>query len=298
MVLEDIVFHQFRTSLTENATYIGETPTLNDTFDVALPKRSITTFTTNRLPVADAGEDQHVTVNSIVQLDGSGSIDPDGDSLVYSWTLVRRPTDSDTMLVASNTPLPTFTPDTSGNYIAKLIIDDSHGGTASSRVIISAIGSSAVFKVNVAGNVLADGPFYGAAFNSGSADVAEWVSVSEPVEPGDVLELDPTSPGHYRKARGPCSTLVGGVVSSEPGVVLGAKNIDENKALLALVGIVPVKVIDEGGPIQPGDLLTTSSVPGYAMRCDNPKRCEGAIIGKALEPLEEGTGVIKMLVVQ
>ena len=305
MDLEDIVFHQFRTSLTENATYIGETPASNDTFDVALPKRSITTFTTNLLPVADAGEDQHVAVNSIVQLDGSGSIDPDGDSLAYSWTLVRKPTGSDTMLVASNTPLPTFTPDTSGNYIAKLIVDDRHGGTASSKVIISAIGSSAVFKVNVAGNVLADGPFYGAAFNSGSADVAEWVPVSEPVAPGDVLELDPTSPGQYRKARGPCSTLVAGVVSSDPGVILGSEPqthnsglATEDSALLALIGFVPVKVCDENGPIQPGDLLTTSSVPGYAMRCNDPKKCQGAIIGKALESLEEKIGVIKMLVMK
>lgn len=39
---------------------------------------------------------------------------------------------------------------------------------------------------------------------------------------------------------------------------------------------------------------TTSSIPGYAMRCDNLEECEEAIIGKALEPLERGTGVIKM----
>ena len=78
-----------------------------------------------------------------------------------------------------------------------------------------------LFRVDDVGNVLADGPFYGSAFNSGSADVAEWVPVSEPVEPGDVLELDPDNPGHYRKARRACSNLLAGVVSTDPGFVLG-----------------------------------------------------------------------------
>jgi hypothetical protein len=64
------------------------------------------------------------------------------------------------------------------------------------------------------------------------------------------------------------------------------------------MGVVPVKATTENGPIKPGDLLTTSSTPGYAMRCAIPKECEGAIIGKALEPLEEGTGLIKMLVMR
>ncbi|MCK4681748.1 S8 family serine peptidase, partial [Candidatus Bipolaricaulota bacterium] len=82
-------------------------------------------------------------------------------------------------------------------------------------------GTAAVFRVDKTGNVYADGAYYGTGFYTGSADVAEWVVVSEPVEPGDVLELDPENPGHYRKSRGPCSDLVAGVVSTEPGFVLG-----------------------------------------------------------------------------
>ncbi len=64
---------------------------------------------------------------------------------------------------------------------------------------------------------------------------------------------------------------------------------------LAVVGIVPVKVSAENGPIRPGDLLVASSTPGHAMKAGpNPRR--GTVIGKALEGLEEGTGVIQMLV--
>jgi hypothetical protein len=63
--------------------------------------------------------------------------------------------------------------------------------------------------------------------------------------------------------------------------------------LLALVGIVPVKVTDEGGPIRPGDLLVSSSIPVYAMRWDGVG--SPALIGKALEPMTDETGAILVL---
>jgi len=161
----------------------------------------------------------------------------------------------------------------------------------------------AVFRVEGStGNVYSDASYYGQSFESGSADVAEWVPVSEPVEPGDVLELDPDRPHCYRKARGPCSTLVTGVVSSNPGVILGSELSTHDsglatpdRALLALLGIVPVKVTDEGGPIQPGDLLTTSSTPGHAMRWDPDAGSPCDLVGKALEPWESGRGEILVL---
>jgi len=133
---------------------------------------------------------------------------------------------------------------------------------------------------------------FGSEFVSGSADVAEWVLVSEPVEPGDVLEIDPTRSGYYRKARGPCSQLVAGVVSTEPGFVLGLNADTEGKALLALVGIVPVKATDEGGAIRPGDLLVVSSIPGYAKRWDPEKGTACGFVGKALEPYTGESGMV------
>ena len=160
-------------------------------------------------------------------------------------------------------------------------------------------GTAASFRIErETGNVLADGAFFGKAFQSGSADVAEWVRVSEPVNPGDVLEFDPTQPGFYRKARGPCSTLVAGVVSTQPGVVLGHSEDTQGKALLALIGIVPLKVTDEGGPIRPGDLLVASSTPGYAMRWDPEQGEICQPVGKALEPWEGGQGVILVLLMR
>ena len=154
------------------------------------------------------------------------------------------------------------------------------------------------------GNVFAHGSFIG-----GGADLAEHIYVSEPVEPGDVIELDPDTPEHYRKARG-SSQLIAGVITTEPGFTMGndSKKIETatnknilnsataDRPMLTLMGRVPVKVTTENGAIQPGDLLTIANKPGYAMRCAGAKKCEGAIIGKALETLESDEGIIQVFV--
>ena len=55
-----------------------------------------------------------------------------------------------------------------------------------------------------------------------------------------------------------------------------------------------MKVDATYGAIQAGDLLTTSPTPGYAMKATNPQI--GTILGKALEPLEDGQGLIKVFI--
>ena len=160
-----------------------------------------------------------------------------------------------------------------------------------------------VFRVERAtGNVYADGSFI-----PGGADLAERIDASEPVEPGDVVELDPSRPWHYRKAR-TNSQRVAGVITTEPGFVLGntplnpplssgeSKRGFSERPIMALLGRVPVKATTENGAIRPGNLLTVSSRPGYAMLCAEAGRCEGAIVGKALEGLERGEGLIMVLV--
>lgn len=67
-----------------------------------------------------------------------------------------------------------------------------------------------------------------------------------------------------------------------------------NSVPVALSGTVPCRATTENGPIYPGDLLTSSSKPGYAMKANPP--VIGSIIGKAMEPLEEGEGEILIFV--
>jgi formylglycine-generating enzyme required for sulfatase activity len=76
----------------------------------------------NKPPIADAGLDQSVAVNTLVQLDGSGSRDPEGASLTYSWRQVEGPVDvelSDPAVVK-----PTFTPTVAGEYVFELVVND------------------------------------------------------------------------------------------------------------------------------------------------------------------------------
>ncbi len=158
------------------------------------------------------------------------------------------------------------------------------------------VDTSAVFRVEAqTGDLHSDGTVWADSFVTGSADVAEWVSVARPVERGDVLEFDPSATGGYRRSEEPCSQLIGGIVSTRPGITLGATGGETQQALLALIGIVPVKVTNEGGPIEPGDLLVSSSTPGHAMRWAGPDPCPCALVGKALEPMTEETGVILVL---
>jgi len=158
------------------------------------------------------------------------------------------------------------------------------------------VDTASIFRVDAAGNAFADRTLHAERLSAGAADIAEWVSTTQTVQAGDVLEHDPDSRVSYRLTTKPCSTLVAGVVSSDPGVSLGQDRVAASSmALLALAGIVPVKVTCEGGPISPGDLLVTSSTPGHAMRWAGPEACPCSLVGKALEPMTEEHGVILVL---
>lgn len=186
------------------------------------------------------------------------------------------------------------------------------GSVNNSQFIECERGDSVKFRVNVDGNVFADGAF------TGPADFSEMVKVSSGasnVEPGDVLVIDQYNFRATVKSWQSRSTLVAGIYSTNPGFIGSERDWDKpaeqiteeqgtytrdemaaqfNEIPMAVVGIVPCKVSAENGAIRPGDLLVTSSTPGHAMRDDNPQ--VGTVIGKALEPFSSGTGIIKVLV--
>ena len=78
----------------------------------------------NNAPVAFAGVDQTVFVGSLVTLDGSGSYDLDNQPLNYSWSMMKVPFGNTALLANANTVRPTFTPNVSGEYVARLIVID------------------------------------------------------------------------------------------------------------------------------------------------------------------------------
>lgn len=117
-------------------------------------------------------------------------------------------------------------------------------------------------------------------------------------EPGDVLILADGDSSDVQKSGEPYSTMVAGIYASKPGVIGRRAAVAQsmNNIPMAMVGVVPTKVTAENGPIHRGDLLVTSSAPGYAMKGTDRSRMLGAVIGKAMGPLEHGTGVIEVLV--
>lgn len=154
-----------------------------------------------------------------------------------------------------------------------------------------------VFRVDSTGKVFANG-----GFNAGGADFAESFAVrgeSKNYQPGDLLVIDAGSNRRLALSHQPYSTLVAGIYSTKPGVLATEwKNgaMHGSHVPLAVVGVVPCKVSTENGPISPGDLLVTSSTLGYAMKGTDRNRMLGAVVGKALEPLRRGRGIIRVLV--
>jgi hypothetical protein len=135
------------------------------------------------------------------------------------------------------------------------------------------------------------------------ADYAESVDVNgdrTKYEPGDILVIDPSAPGKFLKSSQAYSTLVAGIYSTKPGFVGRLHpedaNTDKTEVPMAMVGRVPTKVTAENGRIKVGDLLVASSTPGRAMKGTDRTQMLGAVIGKALGPLDSGTGVIEVLV--
>ncbi|HSV42920.1 MAG TPA: hypothetical protein VLJ10_00030 [Candidatus Bathyarchaeia archaeon] len=139
-------------------------------------------------------------------------------------------------------------------------------------------------------------------------DIAELFPAAEKVEPGDVLVISPDRDELLvKKSSRPYDQTVVGIVSSAPALVFeGDQIISDFKSIetsqrppVALSGRVPCKVTLENGPIQPGDLLTTSSMPGHAMKAERSDRAFGTIVGKAMEKFENSeqqTGMITVFV--
>jgi hypothetical protein len=147
--------------------------------------------------------------------------------------------------------------------------------------------------VEVLGNITVGGDVILA-----NKDCAEDFEVAGAVEPGAVVVIN--SSGILEPCEEAYDKRVAGVVSGageyRPGIILGRRETRENEVPVALLGRVYCKVDACNGPIEIGDLLTTSATPGHAMLARDPARAFGTVIGKALQPLADGQGMIPILV--
>jgi len=131
-------------------------------------------------------------------------------------------------------------------------------------------------------------------------DYAEGFLVSDKTEisAGSVLIIDPDEPGRLTLTNVPYDKKVAGIVAGAKGLGSGVKlGSDLFDFDVALAGRVYCNVDAAYGEIHPGDLLTTSPTPGYAMIVTDHDKAQGAILGKAMEHLRQGEkGQILVLV--
>ncbi|MDI1290677.1 MAG: hypothetical protein PSX37_12100, partial [bacterium] len=142
----------------------------------------------------------------------------------------------------------------------------------------------------------------------GGADLSEPFDIKtdaggESPRPGMVVVIDPEHPGDLRIAREEYDTKVAGIISGANGLSPGMVMRDENglhvdgEHPVAMTGRVWCFVDASASEVRPGDRLTTSTTPGYAMRVNDSSLAPGAVIGKAMTPLAKGEkGLVLVLV--
>lgn len=161
---------------------------------------------------------------------------------------------------------------------------------------------SVAFGVQPNGDAFVQGTMTCKVLAVTGADVAEKFPSSDgEVQPGTVMEIDPDQPGKLRIAREAYSTRVAGVVSgagdNPAGAILGNFPGSENAPAIALSGRVWVHCDATTATIAPGDLLTTSAHPGFAMKASDREKSHGAVLGKAMTSLTYGErGLVLVLV--
>ncbi len=140
----------------------------------------------------------------------------------------------------------------------------------------------------------------------GGADLSEQFDIrsenndSTPA-PGMVVCIDAENPGKLIVSSKAYDRTVAGIISGAGGVntgmLMGQRGSEAHgETPVALTGRVYCHATASNGAIEPGDLLTTSDKPGFAMKVSDHGMAQGAILGKAMSTLEEGEGLVLVLV--
>jgi hypothetical protein len=215
----------------------------------------------------------------------------------------------------SGTPYIDFSNDNSVDYDARIILlDNNELNIQGANLVIGDANTTPALELYVNGRIGCSNPQ--ASATKHVFDVAEIMPVEGEVSPGDVVVLVAGKDRVLSRGKAPYDCLVTGIVSSEGNsakstaiFLIGNKQDALRKTgrqheFVAIVGQVAVNVCLENGPIEPGDLLVTSSVPGYAMKGTDQQKMFGAVVGKAMErfapqdPAQDKGQIIALLSLQ
>lgn len=141
---------------------------------------------------------------------------------------------------------------------------------------------------------------------TGGSDLSEQFDIhslvgNEPPSAGMVVCIDPQKTGELVVSSRAYDPTVAGIISGaggiKPGMLMGQRGTaGDGQFAVALTGRVYCRADASHGTIKPGDLLTTSYTPGHAMKVTDFSSSQGAIIGKAMSSLQEGKGLVLVLV--
>jgi hypothetical protein len=160
------------------------------------------------------------------------------------------------------------------------------GGAGATEPILKVFGETSTYVLNI----------------TGGQDLAEPFEISDDKSllPGTVVVIDKDNPGKLKQSTQPYDKRVAGIISGaggiKPGLTLTQENDFKGGQHVALSGRVYTLASTENGTIEAGDLLTTSSIPGYAMKATDEHKSYGAIIGKAMSSLDDDKGLVLVLV--
>lgn len=191
--------------------------------------------------------------------------------------------------------------DTAGSYRLSLTGDSSGGGAVFLR------NADISTTVSIYGDYLGTGDGRVVTDElqiTGGSDLSEQFDVKgaeDEVAPGMVVSIDSERPGQLTLSQIAYDNKVAGIISGaggiKPGMMMGQQGTEaDGRHPVALTGRVYCWADTSAGPIQPGDLLTTSSLPGHAMKVTDHMKANGAILGKAMTALVEGKGLVLVLV--
>jgi hypothetical protein len=133
-----------------------------------------------------------------------------------------------------------------------------------------------------------------------NADCAEEFDITDSTlcEPGTVMVIDENEKvkASYKEYDKKVAGVISGAGKYRAGMILDKKDEQKNRKPLTLMGKVYCKVDADLSPIGAGDLLTTSTTIGHAMKASDPIKSFGSVLGKALRQLKGGKAIIPILI--
>ena len=203
---------------------------------------------------------------------------PAGSTCVYQVADIAHAGNANAGSTACNTALSmaTTATGTKGGYLTGSITTAATAGNVAFRWAQNT--SSTTSTVVVAGSSLV-------AFKLTGADYAETYYTNDPgLAKGQLVELDGSGRSQVRKATQPYSDRVLGIVSTQPGQVVGEADGQGRPVQVALMGRVPIKLSTENGVPKAGDMITSSAtLPGYGMKATRSGNVFGQLLVDATD---------------